>query len=409
MIRWITDKLGTSAWDYANSLPGLYIVDVRKLVDKHGNTVDSITPPIADAVMHLKRGEKVVICCDYGISRSNSIAAGVLSVYEQIPVDEAIEKVLTATGESGIKLDVLDAVRQAIEPTKMAEKNNSTILVTGASGFIGSSIIKKLVQEKKKVITPSHHEIDLELDVVKLDLLVKQQATNIILHLATPRVYTTNASLGISLVMLKNVLDVCTQNNIKFYYLSSWEIYSGYKTEKLFADENLPARPGGTYGQTKYLSEVLIKHYIQHYGLDCIILRSSPVYGIQSERPRFIWNFLSKATQNQEILTHQYLNGFPALDLLHIDDLQTAVMAALNSHVTGEFNIGSGVGTTTTDVASLLIEKTRSKSKIQHVSIQDYASNIVMDCKKAKDVFGWQATRSISQGLDDYIQTLSHD
>jgi hypothetical protein len=56
MIRWITDSIGTSAWDFAHSLPDFHIVDVRELVDKRGNTADSIKPIIAETVKHLFRG-----------------------------------------------------------------------------------------------------------------------------------------------------------------------------------------------------------------------------------------------------------------------------------------------------------------------------------------------------------------
>ncbi|HLO15684.1 MAG TPA: NAD-dependent epimerase/dehydratase family protein [Anaerolineales bacterium] len=352
----------------------------------------------------MRNGEKVVICCDYGISRSNSIAAGALAVYEGIGMDEAIRRVLAATGENSIKLDVLGAVRQAVESSDQRKNESHSILVTGASGFIGSSIVKKLHEQGQLVLAPSRDEIDLSKDALKLDILMKQRHVTKIVHFASPRIYTTNEALGLMLLMLKNVLDVCIQNESKFFYLSSWEIYSGYKAQRLLADETLLARPGGTYGQAKFLSEMLIRHFIQFYGMECTILRSGPVYGVQSDRPRFIWNFLSKARNDKEIVTHQYLNGFPVLDLLHIDDLQAAILDALKNGSVGEFNIGNGTGISTAEVARLLVEKTGSHSNIRHQQIEDYTSNIVMDYARANRVLGWRPAISISQGLDQLIQ-----
>lgn len=403
MIRWITEKLGTSSWEFAHALPDLHIVDVRDLVDKPGNESAAIRARIAEAVEGLARGEKVVICCDYGISRSNSIAAGVLAAAEKIPMEAAVQRVLTATGESEIKLEVLDAVWQAVEPPRQAI-SGSSILITGASGFIGAAITKRLRESGQTVVTPSHQEIDLLQDAIRLDLIVKKHRVGKIVHLAAPRVYTSNVSLGHMLVMLKNVLDVAVRNGLSFYYLSSWEIYSGYRTPALLADETLPARPGSTYGYAKHLSEMLIRAYVEQHSLVSLILRSSPVYGVQSDRPKFIWNFLAKARRGQEIVTHRYLNGFPALDLLHIEDLQAALFKALTSNVTGELNIGSGTLVTTAEVARLLIEKIGSSSTIRHLPIESYIGNIAMDTSRAKRLLAWQPIVHLSQGLDQYLQ-----
>jgi nucleoside-diphosphate-sugar epimerase/predicted protein tyrosine phosphatase len=406
MIRWITDRLGTSSWEFAHTLPEIHIVDVRDLVDKRGNVVAAVRSKITEAVEGLNRGEKVVICCDYGISRSNAIAAGALALFEKITMDAALQRVVAATGESGIKLDVLETVRKVIDPVDRPASKGS-ILITGASGFIGSSLTKKLLDEGHSVVAPSHQEIDLLRDVIQLDMLVKQQNVRQIVHLAIPRVYTTNESFGHAMVMLKNVLDVAVHNHTPFYYLSSWEIYSGYKAQQLLADESLAARPGSTYGQAKHLAEVLIRCFVEQHGLKSLIIRSSPVYGPQSDRPKFIWNFLSKARQNQDIVTHQYLNGFPALDLLYIDDLQSALLKALEAGVYGELNVGTGVGVTTAEVARMLIEKTRSRSRLIHTPIEEYVGNIVMDSRRAKNLLGWQPQVTISQGLDQLVQMES--
>ncbi|GAB4503722.1 MAG: hypothetical protein Fur0043_07140 [Anaerolineales bacterium] len=403
MIRWITARLGTSSWDFAHTLPDVHLVDVRDLVDKRGNVDAAIKAKIAEAIAGLEQGKRVVICCDYGISRSNSIAAGVLAVYEKIPMDAAVQRVLAATGEVRVKLEVLDAVRLAVE-SPLRSSSSGGVLVTGASGFIGSSLVQWLSAAGEIVLAPSRREIDLLKDVIPLDLLVKQQGVRKIVHLATPRIYTTNEALGNALLMLKNVLDVSAQNGVKFYYLSGWEIYSGYRTHGLLADEHLPARPGSTYGQAKYLSEILVRQFTEQRGLESLIIRSGPVYGARSERPKFIWNFLAKARKNEDIVTHQYLNGLPALDLLYIDDLVSALGKAIKADLCGELHVGTGVGVTTAEVARLIIEKTGSRSRLSQVMIDDYVGNIMMDSRRAKTWLGWEAVVTISQGLDRCLQ-----
>ena len=191
---------------------------------------------------------------------------------------------------------------------KLLSPKTKRLLITGSSGFIGRGLISKIQKKDYLLFTPSREEIDLLQDAVLLDLTVKEKGINTILHLANPRIYTTNKSMGESIVMLKNVLDVCSQNKIRLIYLSGWEVYSGYKSNELWADETLAFCPAGCYGQTKVLCENLIDLYRLKNNLSCLILRSSPVYGIESDRPKFIWNFIYKAKENIEIITHNYIN-----------------------------------------------------------------------------------------------------
>jgi UDP-glucuronate decarboxylase len=406
MTHWITEYLGTSAWGHIDQSSEICILDVRDLVDKDGNVPTVVKSKIDVALDRLQQGNKVVICCDYGMSRSNALAAGVLSAQQGISLEQAIRRVVSITGVTSIKLEVLSAVRKALgtetHEGSISETEGHRVLVTGASGFIGSSLVSEL-RLKHKVIAPTRQDIELLRDVINLDLLVKNERIDTIIHLANPRVYTTNYSLGDTLVMLKNVLDVCTENRLFVIYLSCWEIYSGYKARELRADEMLTPCPGGTYGQTKLLCEALMQHYHQHHGIAFTLLRSSPVYGPGSDRPKFIWNFLHKALNNEDIVAHKYFNGYPMLDMLHVDDLRIAILAALKHGVQGTINLGTGIGTSTTEVAERIGALVGSRSKIHHIEIAGYAGNIIMDIGHAAAVLGWRPTMDLAQGLESIV------
>lgn len=85
MIRWITPFLGTAPAGSTDIEPDTGIVDVRDLVDKSGNDPRSVRAKIEQGVALLDEGRRVVVCCDYGVSRSNSIAAGILSRHADLP------------------------------------------------------------------------------------------------------------------------------------------------------------------------------------------------------------------------------------------------------------------------------------------------------------------------------------
>lgn len=403
MIRWITPVLGTAPAGSADIVAGVSILDVRDLVDKHGNNTDAVRGKIEQGVALLENGKKVVVCCDYGISRSNSIAAGILSRYAALSFDDAVREVRRATGEEEIKLEPLNAVRAALrqgEPE--ADRNGRRVLITGGSGFIGSALLESL-QSATFVKAPSRAEVDLSSGAVALDLVVKEHGINTLLHLANPRVYTSAKATGDAVTMLRNALDVCRENRLRLIYLSGWEVYSGYRSFDLLANESLPILPKGPYGEAKMLCEALICHYRQVHGVNAVIVRSSPVYGLGSDRPKFIYNFLNKARIGALIQTHEYINGSPRLDLLHIDDLVGAMSGILNSEVSGDFNLGTGELTSTFEIASRIVEKTGSASTILMQKIEDHAPNIRMDYTRAREALGWTPTRSVHTGLDEII------
>lgn len=405
-IRWITPLLGTAPALLVRQEAGMNIIDVRDLVDKAGNRADAVRQKITEGCESLRAGKKTVVCCDYGISRSNAVAVGILAMYESIPFEAAVRRVLEATGEKEIKVDPLQAVRRALgEDKRNTHHEKLHILVTGGTGTLGKPVSRKL-SEVYEVITPSRNELDLRQGSTQLDLIAGEREIDCIVHLANPRVYTSNIALGDTLTMLRNVLDVCVARDIKLVYLSGWEVYSGYRSSHLMADESLPLLPKGPYAETKYLCEMLIEHCRRTQGLRCTMLRPSPVYGVGSDKPKFIYNFIDKIKRSQRIVTHCYNNGLPSLDLLYIDDLVAAVVQTVSSDFSGNLNIGTGEITSTRKIAEILLGLLGGQSEIDSTLIDSDTACIAMDSSKAQEVLGWQATIGIEQGLQLILSNL---
>lgn len=400
MIRWITDKLGTAAYsDAINISEDFVILDVRNLVDKEGNTASEVKSKIDEGVALLHNGNRVVVCCDYGKSRSNSIAAGILSVSECIRISDAVRKVMLVTGESEIKIEMLQSIYNLYN-TERSQDSRRHILVTGASGFIGSELLRRM--DDFDLIALSSKDLDLSRDHVLLDLLVKEHHIDTIVHLANPRIYTTYDAFGKSLIMLKTVLDVCASNNVHLVFCSTWNIYNGYKGS-ILANENLKPVAKDSYGHAKMLSENLIESYIENKGLSVFVLRLCSIYGIGKDVPKFIWNFIDKCRRNEDIITHRYLNGSPRLDLLHIHDVVDAIEIAVRSNDVGVYNIGGGISVSTEEVAKILVAKTGADSKISYSLINDYTANITMDSSKFSAKYGWHPKISLEAGLDELL------
>ena len=196
MIRWITKELGTAPFTDSEIGDDLNVLDVRDLVDKHGNSAQATREKIDQGVALLQQGRKLVICCDYGISRSNAIAVGILSVKHKISLEAAIRQVMKATGEHEVKLDPLRAVRSALDPDKESiAVDEPRVLITGGNGLIGRRL-RECLEGEIYCIVPNRREADLMFGALELDLLVKEHQINWIIHLANPRIYTSIHAMG---------------------------------------------------------------------------------------------------------------------------------------------------------------------------------------------------------------------
>lgn len=408
MIHWINENLGTSSWDQAKCASDVQLLDVRDLVDKEGNTPTAIKARIDEGLAWLQRSKKVVVCCDHGISRSNAIAVGIVSLRDNISFDEAIRRVMSATLQTEIRIETLNSVRRAVElfrPETAVSlmKSEMKILVTGASGYLGRPLTRFLSNDFA-LEAPTRGEVNLLESPINLDIMVKEKNITHILHAANPRDIGKNQaqSLGQALVMLKNILDVCKENDIKLINLSSWEVYSGYRSDRLLAAESLPPYPKRSAGETKFLSETIIQHYRSLHDIAYVNLRTTMVYGGEDTRPKFVFNFLQKAARSEKIIVHKYINGYPVIDLIHISDFCRAVQVVLKNDVSGTFNIGSGKGYTSRNIAEIICTTMGSKSPIEFIEVDDYSPNIVIDPTKIISL-GWSPQIDLHSGIDNLV------
>ncbi len=386
MIRWINENIGTGPFTKVPASDDYSILDVRDLVDKGGNTAAAIRSRIADGLNILKTGKKLVVCCDHGISRSNAVATGILARHKNIPFSDAIRTTIASTGEKSIKVEMLNIVRYALGEELPSFGDGKRVLVTGGN---------TLNLDGQKT------DLDPAVDVAEFDCLVKDNGINVIVHLANPLTKMTNPAAGQTITMLRNMLDICRDNGVHFIYPSTIEVYGSQNDNP---DENAVCNPKGIYGETKYMVEQLIALYAKNFDVKSTVLRLGTPYG-DGENPKFLYNFLKKVVAGQDIVTHQYKNGFPLLDLIHVGDIQSAIDAVIENDVTGTFNIGSEKGVLTNEIANQIVKRMDVKVGVSHIDIDDNAPNTVMNCTKAQDTFGWKAQKCFKDWLNDAIDS----
>lgn len=409
MIRWITDSLGTAPWESAVSVPEITVLDVRDLVDKEGNSSELIRSKIEQGLDALDAGETVVVACDYGISRSNAVAAAILAVGRCIPYYDGLQLVVDRTGEKEIKIETIHGVAAVVDLMQGRAEDEEQqsvprIVVTGGSGYIGSALVP-LLQTRFPTLAICHDEADLVAGAVELDLLVQAHAATHLVHLATPRDFGKNSAVGDSVSMVKNVLDVWSGNGLKLLFVSSADVFSGYDAMPHEATESLTPLPRSSPGVAKFLCETLIGQHSAVHGLATTVLRSATIYGGSDRRPKYLHTFIEKALRDDNITVHRYRNGHPAVDLLHIDDFCRAVIAAIERNVSGVVHCGSGVGITTRDLVDLIQSVAGSHCNVSDHRIDANTPNVILDCSLATATLGWKPQIPLGDGIQVLVNS----
>lgn len=409
MIRWITGNLGTAPWESTVNTPDIRLLDVRDLVDKDGNCLDLIQSKIETGVKALESGDKVVVCCDYGVSRSNAVAAGILAIHRNISFCESLELLIRETGERAIKIEtmhaVADVVRHMQHSLRIESKpsfSSPRIVLTGGSGYLGSSLAPYL-QDRFPTIALSSREANIVTGAVDLDLIVQQHSATHLVHLAVSRDFGKNSAVGESISMLKNALDVCTANRLKLIFVSSAEVFSGYTADRFEATELHTPLPRSSPGVAKYLCETLIHQHAAVHELEWTIFRLATIYGGNARRPKFLHTFIEKSLQGEDLTVHHYRNGSPEVDLLHIDDFCRAFVRALDKDISGVVHLGQGSGITTSSLFNLIQEINTSNCTISNHHIDANTPKIILNCSLAKTKLGWQPQISLREGIKSLL------
>ncbi len=235
-----------------------------------------------------------------------------------------------------------------------------SVLITGASGFIGKNLFYKL-SEEYNVFAPSHKELDL-LDTLEVENYLKNNDIDIVIHSAV------QGTLGLSEECAKMVL----KNNIRMFFnlsrcneLYEKMIYFGSGAEygksayipKMKEEYFGKTVPDDDYGLSKYVMAKVSENIENIY-----TLRVFGVFGpYENYNYRFISNVICKLLSNKEVVVHQNVN----FDYLYIDDLCEITKWFINSKpIYNTYNVCTGNTIEIYSIAKMICEKLGIKSDI---------------------------------------------
>jgi len=228
------------------------------------------------------------------------------------------------------------------------------ILITGGSGFIGTHLINRLLNDGHEVYNldkipspalPNHRQKIIDI----LDIDIKDSVFNdkdCIIHLAgmvsVPKSFDDPVnSFGNNAFLTVKMLKIAKQHNIKkFFFASSAAVYGDKEGTVSETDITEPNSP---YGLDKLVSEKYIRMYTQLWNVDHIILRFFNVFG-EGQNPQYagVITAFNIAAQNQQPLII-YGDGEQTRDFISVNDICNYISKLISIDVKNEtFNIGSG-------------------------------------------------------------------
>jgi len=276
------------------------------------------------------------------------------------------------------------------------------ILITGGAGFIGTNLIKKLLENKHEITSIDNYSTGLtsnhqhgakyvNYDIRHIDDYSVWGKFDVVFHLAAiariqpsfnyPEDYfttNTNATLKIS--------KYCSKYNIPLIYAGSSSHHSGkFKNPYTFS---------------KDIGEEIIKLFQYHYGLKSSIARFYNVYGphqlLKGDYTTLIGRWINNIINN--IPCEIYGDGEQRRDFTHVDDIINALILIMEKQAYGyEFELGKGKNYSVNEIAKMFdIKPIYMEAKTGEAKITLNQDNT------ANQILGWKPKKDIS----DYIKNL---
>ena len=294
-------------------------------------------------------------------------------------------------------------------------------LVVGGAGYIGSHMVKHLVNDGHEVVVadieapaPDVEWVELDIaDAGALDRLFADYHFNAVFHFASfiqvgesvsePGKYYQN-----NVVATLTLVEAMVRADIKHLVFSSSAAVYG-DPQYVPIDEQHPKTPINPYGRSKWMVEQILEDFDRAYGLKSVCLRYFNAAGADPEgslgechepETHLIPLILQAASGRREAITvfgHDYdtPDGSCIRDYVHVTDLASAHALAVKYLLEGgastAFNLGNGLGFSVQEVVDTARRVTgRPITVIEASRREGDPARLVADAERAKRVLGWQ-------------------
>lgn len=318
-----------------------------------------------------------------------------------------------------------------------------TILVTGGAGFIGSHLVRLMVEKYPhyKIVNLDsltyagnlNNISDIEnaanYEFVKLDIVAADKVQQLfqdydfdgVIHLAAESHVDRSIEDPLSFIQTNiigtvNLLDAVRKNwgkdsSKRFYHISTDEVYGTLGAEGLFL-ESSPYDPNSPYSASKASSDHFVRAYGETYGINYVISNCSNNYGPNQFPEKLIPLFINNCKNNKGLPV--YGDGLFTRDWLYVVDHARAIDTIYHEGKTGDtYNIGGFNEWKNIDLIRLLCrlmdqklnrEAGASEALITYVKDRPgHDRRYAIDATKLKTELGWEPSLQFEEGLSNTI------
>ncbi|MEG1942049.1 MAG: NAD-dependent epimerase/dehydratase family protein [Cetobacterium sp.] len=294
------------------------------------------------------------------------------------------------------------------------------ILLTGATGFVGSNLVRALIKRGYEVNILSRnssnmwrlHDIYDKLKDWKVDLLEKEKLKQVIqeinpdyiCHLAIyggyPNQKEEKKIIETNFIGTINLLEALENIDFKCFINTGSSSEYGIKSKKM--NEEDICNPITPYGIAKLSSTLYCNYKSLESKKNIGTLRLFSPYGDFEENGRLIPSLFTKLLKNENV---DLANPLAARDFIYIKDVIELYLKVLEKPelIKGQiFNVCSGQQGTVGEVAEYVKEIVVSKGQLNYGNLEGrkFDTNIwVGDCEKISKVYDWQPQYSLKDGL----------